>query len=636
MKPPALLAPFVRSFRSADVRVAGRTVLHAMIVGAAVGLVACAFFALLQLADHLLLEGVAGYQQLRPVGEHGIDLGLGRSHLSLVLLLVLPALGGLMAGILADRVAHETSGGGGDAYIDGFHRRGGLVRKRVAWIKMAATAFTLGSGGSAGREGPTMQVGASIASLVSRRFDVSPRERRILMVVGTAAGLSAMFGTPLGAAIFATEVLYRDDFEADALVPAVLASVTSYSIFVTVFPAHSELFAHAPRYPFSPAQIPLFAALAVVVALSARLFVAILDYTRRAFAGSKLPRWTRPAAGGLGVGTLAVVWIAFVNPRLGLPDRGIGILGTGYGAAQGAIMGGSWIPAGWYGVVVLGALALVKMGATSLTLGSGGSGGDFGPSLAIGALVGGGFGRAAQLVISPTIDPGAFALVGMGTFYGGIAHVPLSSLVMVCELAGNYDLLVPLMLAEGLAFLLLRRVRLYASQPTSRFESPLHASGASLDVLKRLAVRDVCRSELVATLAPTSSVAEVWRVLSEAPSWQDTFPVLDKGRVVGLIAGDVLRQLSDTDPTNRLVVAADIMVAPVAVSADDDLHLAVERLLESGLREVPVLNAEGHVTGLLDEAHVTRAYHDYLERLQNERSTAPPSSRSLERRDDDG
>jgi chloride channel protein, CIC family len=440
------------------------------------------------------------------------------------------------------------------------------------------------------------------------------------MVAGTAAGLSAMFGTPLGAAIFATEVLYRDDFESDALVPAVLASVTSFSVFVSVFPGHGELFAHAPRYPFAPAQIPLFAALAVVVALAARLFVVALDYSRRVFARMKAPVWTRPAVGGLAVGIIAVAWIGLINPRLGLPDRGIGILGTGYGAAQGAIDNGSWIPGGWYGVFLLAALALVKIAATSLTLGSGGSGGDFGPSLAIGALVGGAFGRAAQLAISPSIDPGAFALIGMGTFYGGIAHVPLGSLVMVCELAGNYDLLAPLMLCEGLAFLLLRRVSLYGSQPPSRFESPLHASGTSLDLLKRLLVKDVCRNGAIATLTPTSSAVDIWRVVSEAPAWQDTFPVLDGELVVGLVSGDVLRQMSDRAPLKTLVVAADLMVPPVAVRAEDDLHVAVERLLESGLREVPVLDATGTITGMLDEAHVTRAYHDYLERLQSSAS----------------
>src|SRR5262249_21212529 len=154
-----------------------------------------------------------------------------------------------------------------------------------------------------------------------------------------------------------------------------------------------------------------------------------------------------PGMGGAGLGLVAAAWIALINPHLNLTSRGIGLLGSGYGSAQGAITNGSWIPVGWHGVGLLAVLALTKIVASSLTLGSGGSAGDFGPSLAIGGLVGGAFGRAAQLLVSPSIDPGAFALVGMGTFYGGIAHTPVSALVMVCELAGTYDLLPSLMLS---------------------------------------------------------------------------------------------------------------------------------------------------------------------------------------------
>lgn len=144
----------------------------------------------------------------------------------------------------------------------------------------------------------------------------------------------------------------------------------------------------------------------------------------------------------------------------------------------------------------------------------------------------------------------------------------------------------------------------------------MHAAGGSLDVLKRVQVRTVCRTDVIATLSPSSSADAIWRTVSEAPDWQDTFPVLDaRGEVVGLVSGDVLRQMGADAPA-ALVVAADLMVAPVSVRAEDDLHVAVERLLESGLREVPVLDEQGRIVGLLDEAQVTRAYHEYLERLQ--------------------
>lgn len=592
----------------------GRVVLHALLVGLAVGVGACIFYVVLGLAERALIEGVAGYEPLRSAGEHSLDFPMPRRHFSPVVLALLPALGGLASGWLTTKFATETSGGGGNAYIDAFHRRGGAMRKRVAAVKMLATAITLGTGGSGGREGPTMQVGSALGSLLGRFIQVSTRERRILAVSGTAAGLSAIFGTPLGAALFATEVLYRDDFESDALVPAILASVTAHSLFVGFFP-EAQLFAHAPRYPFQPTELWLYALLAIVISIVAHVFVTSLHTAKDFFKRLPIPAWTRPGVGGLMLGVTAVAWILFVNPTLGMTDRGIGLFGSGYGAAQGAITGGAWIPAGWWGVGLLMMLVVMKILATSFTLGSGGSAGDFGPSLAIGGLVGGAFGRAAQILISPTIDPGAFALVGMGTFYGGIAHTPVSSLIMVCELAGTYDLLPSIMLTSGLAFVLLRRVKLYESQTTSRFESPAHAGEESLDVLKRLKVEAFFRNDGVVTLPANAPLTRVVDAVVAAPDWQDSFPVVDaEGNLRGIVSGEILRSAMKDDTPSSLIIAADVMLASVAVSPTDDLHTALERFLGSGLHELPVVK-DGKVIGLLDESHITRAYHDYLARL---------------------
>ncbi len=629
---PAPLTSLTKALRSAELRAIGRVVLHALAVGLAVGAGACLFYMLLAGAERALLEGLAGYEPLRSAGEHAMDFPMPRRAFSPYVIILLPALGGLGAGFVAHRLAHETSGGGGAAYIDAFHRRGGTMRKRVALVKIIATSLTLGSGGSGGREGPTMQVGAAIGALVGRVINVSARERRVLAVSGTAAGLSAIFGTPLGAALFATEVLYRDDFESDALVPAILASVTAHSVFVGVFP-EATLFEHAPRYPFQPSYLPLYAALAVVISVVARIFVASLQLAKRLFTRLDVPVWVRPGIGGAFLGIVAAGWIVFVNPHLNLAGRGIGILGSGYGAAQGAITGGAWIPAGWTGVGLLVLLVATKILATSLTLGSGGSGGDFGPSLAIGGLVGGAFGRAAQILVSPTIDPGAFALVGMGTFYGGIANTPVSSLVMVCEMAGTYDLLPSLMLTSGLAFVLLRRVSLYPNQPRSRFESPAHAGEESLDVLRRLRVGEVFRRETVVTLQANAALATVIDAVLGAPEWQDSFPVVDgQGTLRGIVSGDVLRAAMKEETPLSLVIAADVMGPPIHVTPYDDLHTALERFFGSGLHELPVLDG-GNIVGALDESHITRAYHDYLGRLGDdlvERMSVLPSSRGAQ------
>lgn len=312
-----------------------------------------------------------------------------------------------------------------------------------------------------------MQIGAAIGAAVGRALSITERERRLLLVAGTAAGLAAMFGTPFGAALLATEVLYENDFESEALIPALLASVVSYSVFLTVFPGSGHLFGHALRYPFRPAHLPLYGLLAIVLAVGGRLFVGILATARRLF-GRIRNRAVRPAVGGLALGSVAVLWLAYGNPLLGLHGVDVGALGSGAGVAQEAILSASFLPRGWIGVGFLAFFAVFKMITTSLTLGSGGSGGDFGPSIAIGALLGGAFGRAAAIVVGGDVDPGAFALVGMSAFYGGLANTPVSALMLVCEMTGTYDLLVPAMLTNVLGFVLMRRASLYHAQRPSR------------------------------------------------------------------------------------------------------------------------------------------------------------------------
>src|SRR6266478_3086630 len=227
------LAGILRDAAPVDLRLAGRTLLHAAVVGLLAGLMGAGFFAALEGLQQLLLEGLGGYHPLRAHGETFLA-DLKGIPFRPWLLVLLPALGALAAGAIS-QLAPETRGGGGDAMIDAFHQRNGLIRKRVAWVKAVASLLTLGTGGSGGREGPTMQIGGALGSLAGGILRVTPQERRILMVSGVAAGIAAVFRTPLGAAILAVEVLYRDDFESDALIPAVLASVTAYSVVISIF-----------------------------------------------------------------------------------------------------------------------------------------------------------------------------------------------------------------------------------------------------------------------------------------------------------------------------------------------------------------------------------------------------------------
>jgi len=589
-----------------DLRIVGRTLLHAALVGLASGLVGAAFFAGVEYTQNLLLEGLAGYVPLRARGER-FAAAIHPSTFKPWLLVLLPALGGLLCGLLT-QLAPEARGGGGDAMIEAFHHKGGAIRARVIWVKALASLCTLATGGAGGREGPTMQIGGALGSAVGRVLRVSARERRILLVAGVAAGISAVFRTPLGAALLAVEILYRDGFESDALIPAVLASVVSYSVVISIY-GESTLLAHSARYPFVPAHLPLYALLALGVAGLAATFVSVLGGMRRSFARLRLPIWARPALGGLLLGGLVTPLVMLVGIHTGAQGQGLGLLGGGYGAVQVAISGSPWLPSDWGAVQLLCLVAAVKIVAASLTIGSGGSAGDFAPALAIGGLAGGAFGRSAEILLAdPRIDAGAFALVGMGAFYGGIAHVPLSALVLVCELAGTYDLLVPLMLALAIAYVALRKRSLYDAQLPTQQQSPVHRDSMLRGALTGVCVRDVMSPRAHVSFDPTTPANEMLRASAEA-AWQDVFPVRDSaGQVVGLVGSPALRLLASEALDSDWALAADIMQGPVTVRPDDDLSTALRELLANGLRQIAVVDTDGQLLGVLDEVRVAEAY----------------------------
>jgi CIC family chloride channel protein len=584
-----------------DLRILGRTLLHAALVGAAAGLVGALFFYLLEWVQHILLEELCGYVPLRAHGEGVVQKAQGRPFRP-YLLALLPALGGLLCGLLTSRFAPEAAGGGGNAMIHAYHEQGSHMRRRVIWVKALASLLTLGSGGAGGREGPTMQIGAAIGATVARVLGLDARERRILFIAGVAAGIAAVFRTPLGAALLAVEVLYRDDFEADALIPAILSSVVGYSVVTAIY-GESRLFAHAPGYPFVLSHLPLYMLLALLICLLAMAFISSLRIVQGLARRLPGPVWLRPALGGLFLGVSCAPVVVLFGRSLHEPGQGLGLFGGGYGAAQLAITGAGWLPASWVAVGLLLLLCLAKLVAASITVGSGGSAGDFAPSLALGALLGGAFGRALSLVLhDPRIDPGAFALVGMGTLYGGIAHAPLSALVLTCELAGSYDLLVPLMLAGGVAFVALRRWSLYPAQVPSLRDSPAHRE-EHLEALSRIPVSTAMKKDARRLyFRPQTPAVEILRALGDGETYE-SLPVQDeKGALVGVIRPESLLVVAGHPESAACTIAADIMQPPFSVLPTDDLRHASRLMLLRGLHELPVLSATGSLLGYLHEA----------------------------------
>jgi CIC family chloride channel protein len=591
-----------------EFRAVSRWVGLGLLVGVVSGLGAAAFFVAMDWVRHVVLGTGARLPALEPHGEHSLFGPGGGGEVRHWVIVLAPALGGLLSGLLVSRFCPEAEGHGTDALIDAFHRKKGHVRPRVPLVKGISSVLVIGTGGSAGREGPIAQIGAGFGSLLGRALRLSDRERRLLLLAGAAGGIGAIFRTPLGAALFVVEVLYKDDFEVDALVPTVLSSVVAYSVFTMLF-GEGHIFATEPSYGFDPRQLPFYLLMAVGVALVGVIFIKVFYGMRdRVFAPLRMPSYLKPMLGGLCVGLLALV----------MPQA----LGAGYGWLQEALLPRlELLPGGWAGVGMLAAIALLKVLTTGLSVSSGGSGGVFGPSVVIGGMVGGAFGLAFhQIAPSIVSQPGAFVIVGMAAFVGGVAHAPISSLVMASEMTGSYDLLVPIMLAEAVTFVMMRRWTLYEKQVPTRRDSPAHGAEYVLDVLQHVQVRDVFHesSEIVSVQASTP-MSELLRHASGSP--HTVFPIVaEDGRVQGVVTLETLRAFFFDEDVARVAIAADCSVPLVSVTPEDTLATALERFAVSHFPELPVVRSSGETTivGLLGYEEVLEAYSAELVRRRSE------------------
>lgn len=479
-------------------------VILASAVGAIAGLGSVVFYEVLTVATHVLLGTIGGYHVPGPAGEGGAP-GSGHFTRGWAIPLVV-ALGGLGSGWLVFTFAPEAGGHGTDAAIDAVHHDPRGIRLRAVAVKIIASALTIGSGGSGGREGPTAQISAGFGSLLARLLDLSPEDGRAVVSVGIGSGIGAIFGAPFGGAVLAAEIVYRDDFEMAALLPGLVASVVAYAIFGAVF-GYSPLFA-MPSYHFhDPIQLLWFAVIGLLaggIGLAyAKTFYGFVGLSERL----PLSRKLRPALGGLIVGLLA----------LGLPE----VLGTGYGWVQKGLGGElSHVP-----LAIVLILPFARILATALSIGTGGSGGVFGPGMVIGAFTGLAVWRVLQ-PIAPGVghDPAPFVVVGMMAVFGGISRAPLAVMLMVTEMTGSISVLAPAMVAVAISSLVVGRAdeSIFRSQLHTRADAATGRVQFGLPLLATLAMSDLeaplascsvgtSRSSRLATACdPSSCLAHRW------------------------------------------------------------------------------------------------------------------------------
>jgi CIC family chloride channel protein len=596
----------------------GKWLILSALVGIVAGLGAIAFHYLCQGVLHVGLVELTGYTPQEPAGEH-IRFDGGGATFSIWRVVILMAVGGLVSGLLVFSLAPEAEGHGTDAAIDSFHHKGGLIRPRIPAVKMIASAITLGTGGSGGREGPIAQIGGGFGSFLATYLKLPTRDRRILLAAGMGAGVGAIFQAPLAGALFAGEILYREmEFESDVIIPAAIASVISYTVFALSLPESARflpLFGETTQFRMGSflELIPL-AILALVLVFSGILYIKVFYGTQRLFHKIPLPPALRASLGAALAGLFAAaLYYAFEEDKSVLA-----VLSTGYGALQQSLEPGVGLSA-----AVLLTIAFGKIVTTSLTIGSGGSAGVFGPSMVIGGCIGGAMGQYFHDLWPEVVaQPGAYVIVGMAGFFAGCAHAPFSTLIMVSEMTGDYQLLLPAMWVCTLCFLLCRRWTLYQKQVSTRLASPAHRGDFIYDVLEGAQVRHVFTAERsFEVVTESTTLDEIVHKLAETN--QSYFPVVNEsGEFVGIFSDTDVRSYTIDRSIWSLAIARDLMVTDIlSVVLDDDLHTALRRFTTRNIDELPVVSPENprELIGMLRRKDTIAFYNRRLTEQKNER-----------------
>lgn len=582
-----------------DVAHASKWALRFIVIGLIAGTGSIVFHYLCQLFIHFFMDYLAGYVPPSPAGEHHL-FPRTNTIFNPWILLFLPSLGGLLSGWLVYTFAPEAEGHGTDAAIEAYHNKGGVIRGRVPIIKTIASAITLTTGGSGGREGPIAQIGAGFGSFLATKLKLTQRERRIMMAAGVGAGVGSIFRAPLAGALFAAEVLYRDpEFESEVIIPAGISSVVAYCLFCQVF-GWGSLF-ESPAFKFeNPMELGPYLVLSLVlVAFSlfyVKAFYGTIDLFHRF---QKIPNHIKPAIGGIITGMIGFCW-----PHC---------LAFGYGFAQMALNNE-------LGTIFLLTLAVGKILTTSFTIGSGGSGGVFGPSIVIGGALGGAVGRTfASLLPSIGIEPGAFVVVGMAGFFTAVSNTPISTIIFVSEMTNSYHLLLPSLLVCSVCYLMARRWTIFHRQVKARIDSPAHAGEFFIDVLQSFRVSDIMDK-----VKDVCQVSQDMRFLDFKDYFSQTtqhyFPVVDgQGRMVSIFSINDVRGVLFSPEIEHLVVMKDIGTSEIIKTTPaEDLNSVLKKFTTKNIDSLPVVHEEdnGKLIGMLNRREVIAFYNQKVAEIK--------------------
>ncbi|NOZ27456.1 MAG: CBS domain-containing protein [Chloroflexi bacterium] len=527
-------------------------------------------------------------------------------------LILIPMIGGLLAGPIIAFFAPEAKGHGVPEVMMAIALYGGRIRPRVVAAKALASSVCIGSGGSAGREGPIVQIGAALGSTLGQLFRLSDERIRNLVACGAAAGIAATFNAPIAGVLFSVEVILGEvslgPF-ANVVVSAVAASVLSRAFLgeVAAF--------QVPRYGLnSPWELILYTLLGILAAAIGILFIKMLYGFEEAFDEWRFPEWAKPAVGGLLLGILG-----FIYPRLlalGLVPRQeafVGlenipffphVFGAGFPIIEGAL-DGRW------SLTLLIVLIFLKVLATSLTLGSGNSGGVFAPALFMGAMLGGGFGLVAeQLVPQWVAGSGAYAVVGMAAVFAGAARAPLTAILIVFEMTNDYRLILPLMFSTGISTLLAEHWHRESIYTLKLVRRGIHwVRGRDIDIMQGITVAEVMTTnpDTVSADMTISELAEAF-----ARTHHHGFPVLDEeGKLYGVVTLQDLERATARAVQDDLRVR-DICTTDVVVAyPDEPVWVVLKRMGVRDIGRLPVVDRDDprRLLGMVRRSDIVRAYN---------------------------
>ncbi len=529
--------------------------------------------------------------------------------------LLLPAVGGLAAGALVQWFCGGEAIHGTNQVVAVFHNHGGALPLASPAIRALAAVGLISCGGSAGPEGPISALGAGIGSAVGGRLGLPPRLRRVCLIAGCAGGVGAVFQCPLGGALFATGIPYREpEFEAESIVPAFVSSVLSYSTFMAFRGYGRHLILGADRLTFSsPLELGPYALLGILCGGLAILLGACVRLVEsRSAARLRLPRWLSAGIGGLIVGTIACLLPQIMDARYRFIQAAI----SGTLFEEAAAAGRS----AWAWAAVFGLVAVAKCAASALTVGTSGAGGLLGPSVFIGGAAGAALGATAEAVFPGMLTPdlrAALTTVGMAGVISASMRAPLAAIVMVTEMTGAYGLIVPLMLVCVVSYVAGKRWGLNDAQLGSSVESPAHAGDALVHALRSWRVRDLMAADWPHVVSPHATLGEMVR--SMPAGTRPLFIVVEEGRLLGVVSLTEISRVISEPGISELVIAADIMTSRHPVTRPNDrLYGVLDKFRRTNDNVLPVLAEDGsdRYIGVLARQTIHRRIREHVDRLR--------------------